>query len=275
MPDPFLLSHDDTHILPVLHDRLECAATVREAVETLAPRAVVVEVPSSLERLWLQAVGRLPALSFIVFEASEKRSIYLPVHPADPMVEATRLAGERGLALACGDLDVDGYGDWRDPVPDAYAIHRLGLRPVFEAFAATSRAKDPADARRESALAHHAQRLREEHGGPVLVVCGMHHAQAVAAHLPVPQPIPMTLPRRQSARVVHPDPEGLAEVLPGTSLLCRRLGGVALGPRDRRRRAASGGRRPQHRTVSRAVGGQGRRSGPRARRRGACRGEGG
>jgi hypothetical protein len=202
------------HVLPVLHDKMECAAAVREAVAGLAPRAVVVEIPSSLERLWLQAVGRLPALSFIVFEASEKRSIYLPVHPVDPMVEATRLAGERGLALACGDLDVDGYGNWRDPVPDAYAIHRLGLRPVFEAFAAASRAMDPADARRESALAHHAQRLREEHGGPVLVVCGMHHAQAVADHLPVPQPIPMTLPRRQAARVVHPHPEGLAEVLP-------------------------------------------------------------
>jgi hypothetical protein len=214
VPAPFLLSHEDIYVLPVLHDRLECAATVREAVEALAPRGLVVEIPSSLERLWLQAVGRLPALSFLVFEASEKRTIYLPVHPADPMTEAARLAAERGLALACGDLDVDGYGDWRDPVPDAYAIQRVGLRAVFEVFRSVPRPADPEDGRRETALAHHAQRLREEHGGPVLVVCGMHHAQAVAEALAVPQAIPMTLPRRMGARLVHPDPAGLAEVLP-------------------------------------------------------------
>lgn len=212
--DAFWLSHEDLHVLPVLHDRMECAAAVREAVAVLAPRAIVVEIPSSLERTWLQAVARLPALSFIVFEAAEGETIYLPVQPADPMAEATRLAGERGLPLACGDVDADGYGAWRDAVPDAYAIHRLGLRAVFDAFRALPRGKDPADARRESALAHHAQRLCTAHGGPVLVVCGMHHAEAVAAALSSPQPTPMTLPRRQGARVVHPDPEGLAEILP-------------------------------------------------------------
>ena len=214
MPDPFWLSHDDLHVLPVLHDRLECAAAVREAVHSLAPKALVVEIPSSLERAWRQAVGRLPALSFVVFETAERETIYLPVHPADPMAEATRLAAERGLPLACGDLDTDGYGAWRDAVPDAYALHRLGLRAVFDAFRRLPRGQDPADARREGALAHHAQRLRAEHGGPVLVVCGMHHAEAVAAALAAIQPTPMTLPRRQGARVVHPDPEGLAEILP-------------------------------------------------------------
>jgi hypothetical protein len=212
--DPFLLSHEDLHVLPVLHDRLECAAAVRAAVAAVSPRAIVVELPSSLERPWLQAVGRLPALSFIVFEAAERETIYLPVHPADPMVEAARLAAERGLALACGDLDADGYGAWRDPVPDAYAIHRLGLGAVFDAFRRLPRGQDPADERRERALAHHAQRLRAAHGAPVLVVCGMHHAAAVLAALASPQPTPLALPRRQGARVVHPDPEGLAEILP-------------------------------------------------------------
>ena len=212
--DTFWLSHEDLHVLPVLHDTMECAAAVREAVAALAPRGIVVEIPSSLERVWRQAVARLPALSFIVFEAGEKETIYLAVHPADPMAEATRLAGERDLSLACGDLVGDGYGAWRDPVPDPYAIHRLGVQPVFDAFRRLPRGRDPADARRESALAHHAQRLHAVHGGPVLVVCGMHHAEGVAAALASNQATPLTLPRRQGARVVHPDPEGLAEILP-------------------------------------------------------------
>ena len=58
-PDPFLISHGDLHLLPVLHDRMECAAAVRAAVESLSPRGIVVEVPSSLERPWRQAVARL------------------------------------------------------------------------------------------------------------------------------------------------------------------------------------------------------------------------
>jgi hypothetical protein len=214
VPSPFTLVQGPVHVLPVLHDRLECAAAVRDAVEALSPSAVVVEIPSSLERSWLTAVARLPAISFVVFEASEGSTIYLPVHPADPMVEAARLARERGLPLRCGDLDADGYGDWRDPVPDAYAIHRLGLRTVFEGFRRVPRPADPQDARRESALAETAQRLSQEHGGPVLLVCGLHHAEAVAAALATPQPIAMALPRRTAARVVHPDPEGLAEILP-------------------------------------------------------------
>ena len=54
------------HLLPVLHERLEYADCVREAVERLEPDAVVVETPSTLEGPWLRAIDRLPAKSSIL-----------------------------------------------------------------------------------------------------------------------------------------------------------------------------------------------------------------
>jgi len=210
------LSHTvgGVHVLPVLHERLEYAALVRGVVERLRPAAIAVEIPSSLERVWLRAVRRLPACSVLLYETADSRTIYLPVHPADPLVEAGRLAAERGLPLACADLDVDGYGDYRDPIPDAYAAQRLGPRAVYRAFRDATRPRDPLDDRREAALAFHALRLRDAVDGPVLLLCGMHHAEGVARQLSREQAVPLTPPERRNVRLAHLHPESLAEVLP-------------------------------------------------------------
>jgi hypothetical protein len=153
---------DSVRVLPVLHERLEYADLVRQAMERLKPDAVVVEIPSSLEQTWLRGVDRLPAVSVLLYENADGKTIYLPIQPADPMAEAARSARAAGLPLACADLDVDGYADYRDPVPDPYAVLRLGLPKVYETFASTSRARDATDDRREAAMAFHARRLRAE-----------------------------------------------------------------------------------------------------------------
>jgi hypothetical protein len=204
---------DGIAVLPVLHERLEAADLVRLALEVHEPDAVAVEVPSSLERTWLKAVDRLPSISVLLYETARDETIYLPVHPADPMVEAARCARERGLAFACADLDVDGYGDWRDPIPDPYTVLRLGPGRVLEAFRAAGRREDPLDGRREASMAFHARRLSEGGARRVLLVCGMHHVDGVARALAMPQAIPLTPPVRRNVRLVHLHPESLGEVL--------------------------------------------------------------
>ena len=171
---------DGVHVLPVLHESLESADRTRRAVDELQPDAIAVEIPSSLERAWLKAVDRMPAISVLLYENARDRTIYLPVQPADPLVEAARLARQRGLPLRCADLDVDGYADYRDPVPDSYALLRLGMTKVYGEFRAGRRPRDPQDSRRESCMAYHARQLRAEGARKVLLVCGMHHAEPVA-----------------------------------------------------------------------------------------------
>lgn len=204
---------DGTHVLPVFHEGFEAADQVRRAFHVLEPDAVAVEIPSSLERTWLRGVDRLPAISVLLYETARGETVYLPIHPADPMVEAARAARERELKLACADLDVDGYADYRDPVPDPYALSRLDLVAVHRAYAEVSRRRDAADAQREAAMAYHAQRLREGGARRILVVCGMHHADGVAQALASRQGVPLSPPVRRNVRLVHLHPESLGETL--------------------------------------------------------------
>ncbi len=204
---------DGVHVLPVLHERLEAADLVRRALDVLRPDAVAVEIPSSLEGVWLRAIDRLPAISVLLYETASDETVYLPVHPVDPMAEAARSARERGLPLACADLDVDGYADYRDRVPDPYALFRVGPAVFYRAFASVPRRPDPNDERREASLAYHAHRLRRAGASRVLLTCGMHHVEGVAHALGAPQAVPLTPPRRRNVRLVHLHPESLGEVL--------------------------------------------------------------
>jgi len=204
---------DSVWVLPVLHERLEYADLVRETMDRLEPDAVAVEIPSSLERTWLRGVDRLPSVSVMLYENRRGRTIYLPIQPADPMAEAARTARARGLRIVCADLDVDDYADYRDPVPDPYALLRLGLPAVYEAFRALPRRSDASDDRREASMAYHARRLHEDGARKVLLICGMHHAEGVARQFDVVQAAPFTSPSRRNVRLVHLHPESLGEVL--------------------------------------------------------------
>ena len=115
---------DGVHVLPVLHERLEYADLVRVAVDQIQPQAIAFEIPSSLGRAWLQAVDRLPAISVLLYENSLDQTIYLPVHPADPLVEAARMAREMGK-----------------PVREAQAIKLLkvgGIDPLYSGAVKTN-----------------------------------------------------------------------------------------------------------------------------------------
>ena len=201
------------HVVPVLHERLESADAVRNALAVLTPQAVAVEVPSSLSRLWMRAVDRLPSISVLLYETETGETIYLPVQPADPAVEAARWAKERGLPMACVDLDVDGYADHRDPLPDSYAMMRIGLHVYAEAVRANERPPDALDARREAAMAFHVRSLAAQGASRIVVVLGFRHVAGFAAALATEQAAPLTPPVRKNVRLVHLHPESLGEVL--------------------------------------------------------------
>jgi hypothetical protein len=200
-------------VVPVLHERLESAEIVRRALQAVSPDAVAVEVPSSLSRVFMRAISRLPAVSVLLYETEAGDTIYLPVHPADPAAEAARWAVERGRPVAAIDLDVDGYADHRDPFPDPYAMSRIGLRAYADAVRSRARPADAQDARREAAMAYHVRALAESGASRILAVVGMRHLSGFSAAVAVPQAAPLTPPVRKNVRLVHLHPESLGEVL--------------------------------------------------------------
>jgi hypothetical protein len=200
-------------VVPVLHERLESADTVRRALALLSPDGVAVEVPSSLAHVWARAIDRLPSISVLLYETAGGDTIYLPVHPADPAVEASRWARERGLPVACADMDVDGYADHRDPLPDPYAMTRIGLTAYCDAVRKTARPADVEDARREAAMAFHVRALASAGASKILVVLGLRHVTGFTAAVAIEQAAPLTRPVRKNVRLVHLHPDSLGEVL--------------------------------------------------------------
>ena len=200
-------------VVPVLHERLESADAVRRSLACVSPDAVAVEVPSSLARVWARAIDRLPSISVLLYETAGSDTIYLPVHPADPAVEASRWARERGLPLACADLDVDGYADHRDPLPDPYAMTRIGLSAYFDAVRGAAHAGDAKDAQREAAMAFNVRALKDAGAQRILVVLGLRHVSGFGAAVNIEQAAPLTPPVRKNVRLVHLHPDSLGEVL--------------------------------------------------------------
>ena len=200
-------------VVPVLHERLESADAVRTALASLSPDAIAVEVPSSLSRVFTRAIDRLPMISVLLYETEVGDTIYLPVHPADPAVEASRWARERKLPVTCADLDVDGYADHRDPLPDPYAMTRIGLSAYFDAVCRAPHPADALDQRREAAMAFNVRALRASGASRILVVLGLRHVSGFTAAVAIEQAAPLTPPARKNVRLVHLHPDSLGEVL--------------------------------------------------------------
>ena len=56
---------------------------------------VAVELPETLEALYLDGIRRLPQISIVFYEDADQ-AVYNPLEPADPFIEAVRTAQEIG-----------------------------------------------------------------------------------------------------------------------------------------------------------------------------------
>lgn len=212
--------------LPILHYRMEFAHLVREAVRAVAPDCIAVELPATLEAPFLRAVGRLPQVSVLTYQVSAAsllkgkvaeeapQSVYLLVEPADPLVEAARLAVERCIPLHLIDLDLDEYPLHNEPLPDSYAVQRIGLAAYYREFAAANRdiPPDREDLRREKGMAFRLRQLSTRYER-VLFVCGMHHLERVREFAASPQAEPLGRVKREGVRLFNLHPDSVREVL--------------------------------------------------------------
>ena len=196
-PDPLSLSRDElaelglllpgVAVLPILHGRLEFAWMVRKAVDKLTPAALAVELPESLGDAVRLAVCRLPLLSVVTYNDASGRPIYLPIEPADALVEAVRRGLELGIPVHLIDRDVDHYPQVRDRIPDALAAESVGARAFLRTAleCAAQNPRSPEDDAREQVMAEHVAalvRARHPSAGPesvILVLCGLHHARGL------------------------------------------------------------------------------------------------
>jgi hypothetical protein len=208
------LPHDNLLLLPILHGRLECAALVWRAFEVHRPDAVAVELPITLEAAVLRAVARLPLLSVVHYQDSNGQTVYWPIEPTDPLVEAIRLGVAREVPVYFIDRDMDNYPRVREALPDPYALTRIGLEAYAAAYLKISRGLTPLepDVLREQAMAYHLQRLQSQHQR-LLVVFGLAHYPGLLRQLAQPQAQPLARTRRSGVQVAHLAEESSREIL--------------------------------------------------------------
>jgi hypothetical protein len=220
--EPWTLQRENLSCLPVCHYRLEFADLVRAQFRNDPPDCLALELPSHLTEAFQRAVERLPAISILLYQDASKQTVYLPVEPVDPFVEAARSARESGIPVHLVDINLEeAYPPFRDPLPDPYSLHRIGPQLYYEAFRTVWQKNIPAhslDTRREQGMASRLQELLRRHRR-VLFVCGMIHADGVLKRLDEPQATPLHRAHTPPFQVFHLHPSCLDEVMATFPLL--------------------------------------------------------
>jgi hypothetical protein len=197
---------------PVVPGRLEFAEEVRKGILQDRPQVVAVELPATLDSVFLRAVDRLPELSVILYEDEPGGdAIYLPVEITDPFVEAIRSAQEVGAEVFLVDPDVGERPHLPDAYPDPYAVRRIGYARYVEAYRANPQQKSFDLMRHAAGIAWKLQSA--DPLARVLVVISLNLFDSVMDAMLEPQAEPLARVRRQGIRCFNLHPDCLAEVL--------------------------------------------------------------
>ena len=201
-------------LVPILHSRMEFAIEVRRQFETFKPHHMAVEYPETLGAKILQGVNRLPLLSVVYYEDKDGAFTYLLLEPTDGQIEGIRLALSEGIPVHFVDRDMSGYPLDFSPMPDPYAVAKIGHFRYAKAYLETHPASRafPEDTLREKTMAYHLQRLSTR-GERVLFVGGLAHLPGLLSELDHPQTQVIGRRTRKGIGLAHLHAESSREVL--------------------------------------------------------------
>jgi hypothetical protein len=196
---------------PVIPGRLEFSIELRRVILRDKPRIVAVELPGSLEDVYLQALARLPEMSVLLYPDpnDDERAIYVPVEPCDPFTEAVRTALEMDAEVVFIEPDSGDRPHLPDTYPDPYSIRYIGLDKYIEAYRVYPQ-------ERNDEIAAHAAGMAWKLQGTdplanVFVVLSLNLLDPMLDAMEVPQDPPRSKPPGD-LRLLNPHPDCLAEI---------------------------------------------------------------
>ena len=213
LPDFSSLQRGRFRYLPVAPGRMEFALEVRRAILASRPDVVAVELPATLEDLYLKALDRLPQISVIFYNGVEyntgEDTVYVPVEPADPFVEAIRTAREIGAQVVFADPDSTERPHIPDTYPDTYALTSISFDQYVEAYRVYPQARTPEIEQFAEGVAWKLQGA--DPFANVLVVISLNLLDPVLDAMERPQSEPRRR-RRSDLQLVNPHPDCLGEI---------------------------------------------------------------
>ncbi len=180
--EPFFIQQGSIYAIPIIHYTMEMACQVKLAFEKIKPDCITVELPETLQHHFLHAASRLPDISVILSCDSNDSPLYFMCEPCDPIFEALRSAAESKIDAFCIDLDVKNHPEIREPIPDAYAIQRLGLETYFTLYEKSrgenARVNSSLEQERELYMARRLKELSFSYER-ILFITGMAHVTSI------------------------------------------------------------------------------------------------
>jgi hypothetical protein len=200
-------------VIPVYHGRVNFATIVASVFREFQPDCIAIELPQDMQAMVIKAVQRLPVVSIVGFVERDfemrlagnppendqagptaveipitslnSRYTFIPIHPADPMVECIRLGIENGKDIEFIDLVLDNYIAVDYDMPDDEAIESFSEFSVFQDLVSAYIPKNDRgsiDYDREICMA---SRLRDilETGRKVLFIVGFAHVARIQEFL--------------------------------------------------------------------------------------------
>lgn len=209
--DPASLRRGNFTYFPVVPGRVEFSAELRRRILRERPQIVAVELPGSLEDVYLQALARLPEMSVIVFAdpTDDERGVYVPVEPCDPFTEAVRTGLEIDAEIVFIEPDVADRPHLPDTYPDSYSIAYVGFDKYIEAYRVYPQPRNDEVSEHAAAMAWKLQGA--DPLARVLVVLSLNMLDPVLDAMEVPQ----DAPRERDpidVRLLNPHPDCLAEI---------------------------------------------------------------
>ncbi len=220
LPEPLSLKRGKVSWVPVVPGRMEFAAEVRRRILAQRPQVVAVELPATLESLFLKAADRLPAISVIVYRDNvykpkaeldevDASAVFVPVEPADPFIEAIRSAREIGAEVVFIDPDSAERPHLRASYPDSYALNTISLEQYTQAWRLYPQPRSEEGGTFAAGIAWKLQGA--DPFAETLVVISLNLLDPVLEALEVPQDEPKSR-FREMPRLLNPHPDCLGEI---------------------------------------------------------------
>lgn len=123
------LTVNNIRFVPCVHRRVTFAEHVRREALAWQPDVIAVELPATLQEWIVRGVLRLPQISAVCWEEAEHPGelAYLPIDPCDALIEAVRLGCQFELPVEFIDLDLPGFQEKNQYLPDDLIIDKTGL----------------------------------------------------------------------------------------------------------------------------------------------------
>ena len=214
--------------LPVVPGRVEFAAEVRRRILAARPKVVAVELPETLEPVYRAAVARLPEIPVIFYEDGDA-TVYVPIEPTDPFIEAIRTASEIGAEVIFAEPDTRERPHLPDAFPDSYSLSTISLEQYTAAWRFHQR-PSPEAVQFAAGIAWKLQ--GSDPLASTFAVVSLNLLDAILDAIEIPQDEPPRR-RREQIRLLNPHPDCLGEITSEYPFLIERYENSRQSP-DRR-----------------------------------------